>query len=109
MNAPADLFTYEPPHRPKYPRSPGYRNTDTSRAAAKAMEPRLSNLQAKVMAALREHGPLATFEIAPLIGESYRSTQPRTSELRAKGLIVDSGKRREDPETQKLAIVWRRA
>lgn len=110
MNAPAtDLFSYEPPHRPKYPRVPGHRNTDTSLAAAKAMEPRAGTIKAAVLDALDRYGPLATFELPAKIGRTYRATQPRTSELCAEGLIVDSGVRREDPETGKCAVVWRRA
>lgn len=105
MNAPATLFDYAA----RYPNAPGYRNTDTSRAAAKAMEPRAGTIKAQVLDALDRCGPLATFELPAKIGRTYRATQPRTAELRAEGLIVDSGMRREDPESGRLAIVWRRA
>lgn len=34
------------------------------------------------------------------------SAQPRTSELKAKGLILDSGKRRINRSSGKRAVVW---
>ncbi|GAY19724.1 hypothetical protein SFOMI_0244 [Sphingobium fuliginis] len=34
------------------------------------------------------------------------SLQPRFSELKAKGLIADSGKRRVNPSSRKRAVVW---
>lgn len=34
------------------------------------------------------------------------SAQPRTSELKAKGLILDSGKRRTNRSSGKRAVVW---
>lgn len=99
------LFEYAAAMR-SYPNAPGYRATDTSRAAAKAVEPKAGTLQAEVLRVLREHGPLATFEMPRLCDATYRSLQPRTSELRRLGLIRDTGQRREDPETRKMAIVW---
>lgn len=89
-----------------YPNTPGYRRTDTSQAAAIAMLPRVGTLQEAVLNALRDRGPLATFEIAEAIGKSYRSVQPRTSELRAGELIRDSGQRKTDPDTGRDTIVW---
>lgn len=88
-----------------YPNSPGHANTDTSKAAAHDMEPRAGTIAAKVLDALRT-SPMASFELAEAADVSYRSTQPRTSELRAKKLIRDSGMRKVDPETGKQAIVW---
>jgi hypothetical protein len=89
-----------------YPDRPGHRNTDTSVAGAVAMAGKAPLLRERVIDALRKHGPLTTFEIAARTGASYRAIQPRTSELRARGKINDSGARRRDPETGKLAIVW---
>lgn len=100
------LFDYAAAHPAPYPHTPGHRRTDTSRAAARAMAPKAGTLQAEVLRVLREHGPLATFEMPRLIGATYRSLQPRTSELRNLGWIRDTGQRREDPETGKAAIVW---
>jgi len=89
-----------------YPDRPGHRNTDTSVAAAVAMVGKAPPLRERVIDALRKYGPLTSFEIAARTGVSYRAIQPRTSELRARGKITDSGARRRDPETGKLAIVW---
>tara|TARA_Y100001933_G_scaffold228326_1_gene243823 strand:+ start:441 stop:728 length:288 start_codon:yes stop_codon:yes gene_type:complete len=89
-----------------YPHAPGARAVDTSQAAALAIGPVTAPLQQKVLDALDEHGDLATFEIAARSGVSYRSLQPRTSELRRLGRIKDSGQRKTDPETGRDAIVW---
>lgn len=97
-----DLFAYVE----SYPNHPGYRKTDTSRAAANDMKPRMSRLQGLVVNALKQHGALATFEIAAKLERPYRSIQPRTSELRLSGVIQDTKERRVDPETGKRAIVW---
>lgn len=109
MMGAVDLFSY----RPAYPDAPGYRNRDTSRAAAHAMMPRQGTIQAEVLEALRKRD-MTSFELAAEIGRSYRSVQPRTAELahstdKRGALICDSGKRREDPETGRQAIVWRLA
>ena len=88
-----------------YPNEPGYQDTDTSKAAAADMIPRAGTIAAKVLDALAT-APMASFELAAAVNISYRSTQPRTSELRTKRLIRDSGQRKTDPETGKLAIVW---
>lgn len=101
-----NLFDYAASH---YPHRPGHRSGDTSRGAARAIHGRSKALQRMVLDALREHGPMATFELASVIDASYRAIQPRTSELRKMGEIVDSGDRRADPETGRNAIVWRLA
>ena len=91
----------------KYPETPGYQNTDTSKAAADDMAPVAPSLKKLVLSALRNAGPMATFELADNLKRSYRSLQPRTSELRALGKIADSGQRRIDPDTGKATIVWK--
>lgn len=90
----------------KYPEAPGHQGGDTSEDAAYRIKRRAGDLRQKVVNALHDHGPLATFELPKWTRESYRSVQPRTSELRAAGVIVDSGERRTDPETGRKAIVW---
>lgn len=89
-----------------YPDRPGYQRTDTSKAAADDMIPFAPTIKELVISALEERGPLATFELATYLRRSYRSVQPRTSELRAEQKIFDCGKRRTDPDTGKDAIVW---
>jgi hypothetical protein len=57
--------------------------------------------------AIREAGAhgLTADELAVRLAMDRWSIQPRTSELRRKGLIRDSGQRRSNV-TGKLAIVW---
>ena len=90
-----------------YPDTPGHRNVDTSIAAANALAPKLGRLQRMAEAAIREAGlyGLTADERAARLGMDRWSIQPRTSELRRKGLIRDSGLRRPNA-TGKQAIVW---
>ena len=90
-----------------YPNAPGHRNVDTSIAAAEAMAPRLGRLQRMAETQIRDAGEkgLTADELAARLNLDRWSIQPRTSELKRKGLIKDSGQRRPN-ETGKLAIVW---
>ena len=90
-----------------YPDAPGHRNVDTSVAAAQALAPILGRLQRLALDAIREAGwlGLTADELAARLNMDRWSIQPRTSELRRKGLIRDSGQRRPNA-TGKLAIVW---
>lgn len=94
-------------HRETYPNSPGYQNTDTSRAAAKSVESETGRLQRRVLAAIKAAGAagLTMEEAAEAVCEGRHSVQPRTSELRAKGMIVDSGQRRA-LASGRNGIVW---
>lgn len=90
-----------------YPDAPGHRNIDTSVAAANAIAPKLGRLQRLVQTtikAAKEYG-LTADELAAKLDMDRYSIQPRTSELRRKGLIRDSGKRRLNT-SGKAAIVW---
>lgn len=91
----------------RYPDAPGHRGVDTSVAAAEALAPdlgRLQQLAAKTIKAAGASG-LTADELAARLGEARWSIQPRTTELKHKGVIVDSGQRRENV-TGKRAIVW---
>lgn len=90
-----------------YPDAPGHRNVEASIAAADALAPKLARLQRMAEAAIRDAGPhgLTADELAVRLELDRYSIQPRTSELRRKGLIRDSGKRRPNA-TGKQAIVW---
>ena len=90
-----------------YPDAPGHRNVETSIAAAEALAPTLGRLQRMAEEAIRDAGPsgLTADELAARLEMDRWSIQPRTSELRRKGLIRDSGQRRRNA-TRKLAIVW---
>lgn len=90
-----------------HPRTPGHRGVDTSVAAANDLKPKLGRLQRLVLDAIRDAGwiGLTADEIAKRLEMERWSVQPRTSELKLKGLIRDGGGRRRNA-TGKLAIVW---
>jgi DNA-binding MarR family transcriptional regulator len=91
----------------RYPNFPGHRDVETSVAAAEALAPKLGRLQAMALEALRAVYPQGhtADELADRLDLDRYSIQPRTSELRRKGLIRDSGQRRHNA-TGKAAIVW---
>lgn len=90
-----------------YPDTPGHRGLETSVAAADALTPKLGRLQRMALAAIREAGAhgLTADELAARLDMDRWSIQPRTSELKRKRLIRDSGQRRPNA-TGKMAIVW---
>jgi hypothetical protein len=90
-----------------YPDAPGHRGVETSVAAGEALAPKLGRLQRLAEAAIRQAGwlGLTADELAARLDMDRWSIQPRTSELKRKGLIRDSGQRRPNA-TGKLAIVW---
>jgi DNA-binding transcriptional ArsR family regulator len=76
---------------------------ETSKAAAKSVA--ATDLESLVLATLRSE-PLTTHEISRALGIELVSISPRTAPLLRKGLIEDSGLRREGPSGRK-SIVWR--
>lgn len=105
MSAARDLFGYQQPAQ--YPDAPGHRRVSTSIEAAEAVAPKMGRLQKMALDAIAERGAfgLTADELAELLELDRYSIQPRTSELRRKGLIIDSGKRRRN-SSGKSAIVW---
>jgi hypothetical protein len=90
-----------------YPDAPGHRRVETSVAAANDLAPKLGRLQRLAEAAIRRAGSegLTADELASQLSLSRWSIQPRTTELKLKGLIRDSGETRLN-DTGKQAIVW---
>lgn len=90
-----------------YPDAPGHNDVGTSVAAAAAIKPKLGRLQRRALVSIRDAGPhgLTADELAARLDMARWSIQPRTTELKRKGLIRDSGQRRPNC-TGKLAIVW---
>lgn len=82
----------------RYPKRPGHRGQDTSMAAAEASSERLEALRARCYAVILKAGKkgLTTAEIEDKLGRrpEQRPFDPRISELRERGLIIDSGQRR---------------
>lgn len=100
-----DLFGFKP--APAYPDAAGHRGVETSVAAADAIAPHLGRLQQLTLATIAEaarQGCTAN-ELAERTRLPREAVQPRTSELRRMGKIVDSGQRRPNPNG-KSAIVW---
>jgi hypothetical protein len=91
----------------RYPDAPGHRSVDTSIKAADAIAPKLGRLQRIALEAIRMAGPqgYTADELAAALRLDRWTVQPRTSELRRKGMIHDSGQRRQNA-TGKRAIVW---
>lgn len=90
-----------------YPYSPAPGQTDTSAEAAQSLEGVSARIQRLVLAAIRSAGKagLTAHEVSTVLRLERTTAQPRTSELRRLGRIVDSGQRRPNPNG-KRAIVW---
>lgn len=101
-----NLFGYEEVGT-DYPDIPGHRGVDTSAEAAEEMASRLGRLQQLALSSITNAGAigLTTNELADMLELPREAIQPRTSELRRKGLIVDSCMRRFNANG-KRAIVW---
>lgn len=84
----------------------GYQKTDTSRDAAASVKPR--NLREAVLGILSAGNRMTTEEIADALEKPYVSVQPRLSELRNDGKVIDTGARRLS-KWGKQAIVWGKA
>jgi biotin operon repressor len=90
-----------------YPNTPGHRGVSTSIEAADAIESVTARLQRMALRAIQEAGSrgLTADELAATLDLSRWTIQPRTTELRRKHLVIDSGVRRLNV-TGKRAIVW---
>lgn len=92
-----------------YPDSPGWKGeAETGREAAFGMAHKLGRLQKLVRDSVARCGDagLTPEEAADLHGLERVSLQPRFSELKAKGVIADSGRRRTNPSSRRRAVVW---
>ncbi|MDX2223583.1 MAG: hypothetical protein SFV21_12585 [Rhodospirillaceae bacterium] len=87
------------------PVQPG--KTDTSAAAARAIEPVAAALRHRCLAALRRAGGkgLTPSECAARLRAIVLSIRPRFTDLKDAGFIRDSGMRRENARGRK-EIVW---
>ena len=90
-----------------YPHVPGHRAVDTSIEAADAIGSVSARYERLALARIKAAGEqgCTTVELADTLGVERSTIQPRTSELRRKHLIDDSGRRRCNPNG-KRAIVW---
>lgn len=92
-----------------YPHTAGFKGSlETGREAAEAINKKLGRLQKLVLGAVKGRGRygLTPEEAADILAMDRVSVQPRFSELKAKGLVRDSGQRRINPSSRKRAVVW---
>jgi hypothetical protein len=90
-----------------YPDTPGYQDTDTSYDAAQAMHAKAASMRALIYVQLGD-APLTADETAQRLQRNKYTIRARFAELHTKGLIADTGERRENVSGHK-AIVWSRA
>ncbi len=88
-----------------YPSSPGWKARSTSRDAAAGIAAKAGPLRDRVLAEVRRR-PGTPEQISDRIREPLMNVRPRLSELAAKGLVEDSGKR-GDAAGGRKAIIWR--
>ena len=98
-----DLFSYQP----SYPAAPGFKERDTSAAAAVKIKPTAQTLRGQCLVMMNNtgHGMTAD-EVASALNVSILAIRPRFSELSQRGLIQDSGNRRAN-DSGRNAIVWK--
>ena len=93
-------------HADRYPNAPGHKgDLDTGRLAAKAFAPKAKPIRVRALDVI-ERGPSTAERIADEIGAHWMIVRARCSELRAMGLIDDSG-RRGDGALGGRVVVWR--
>lgn len=96
-------------HIPKYPAHPGSRRNapETSRMAADWIAPLASSIRARVLSVISDAGPRGAIgdDVAEHLDLLVYQVRARISELRAAGLIADSGRRR-DGVSGRSGVVW---
>ncbi|MGI9169206.1 MAG: hypothetical protein ACR2FH_03400 [Caulobacteraceae bacterium] len=89
-----------------YPHSPGHKvPSDTGLLAARSFAPKAKPIRARAMAVIERH-PATAEQVAEVIGEHWMIVRARCSELRAQGLIADSGRRGEGALGGRV-VIWR--
>ena len=88
-----------------YPEQPGHRGVETSIDAAKAVDSK--QIRNQIIQELEGSAGYTSVELAVLLQLPFFSVQPRLSELKAMGMIHDTGIRREGRTKQKM-IVWQK-
>lgn len=80
----------------QYPHSPGFKDCETSKAAAAAISRSVQNIRDNVRDAFLFFGPMTADEAAARIGLSILTVRPRVSELVKMGILHDTGERRRN-------------
>lgn len=82
------------PVKPYANKAPRVKGSETSAAAAEAIEPKLGTKQAVVLLALDKHGPLTDEALTRVCGwPPENPARPRRRELTRSGFVRDSGDR----------------
>lgn len=80
-------------------------HSDTSVAAAEAIEPTAATLRMAVLGVIAARGSATDEEIQTELGIPGNTQRPRRVELCEAGRVVDSGMRRRT-KSGRLAVVW---
>lgn len=86
-----------------YPNTPGYRNADTSKAAAESVAASAPSLRGQILASL-EKRPATLWELSNDLGMLMQTVSGRVTELHLKGKIQRVGKRQTP--TGRMAALW---
>jgi predicted ArsR family transcriptional regulator len=95
----------EQPAPARYPRAPGFKARETSKAAAEAITAMVGTLRERVLAEIKRK-PSTPDEVAARLGITVLAARPRVTELSKLGLITDAGERRKN-DSGRTAIVWK--
>ncbi len=86
------------------PSAPYISTSDTSRAAARSIEPSLQKLERLVILAITAAGGATSDEIEQATGLSHQCASARCSILKQRGVIRDSGLRRRTRSGRNAAV-----
>ncbi|QUD86954.1 hypothetical protein [Phenylobacterium montanum] len=90
----------------RYPEHPGLKGpSDTGPAAAASFAPKAKTIRERTLLEL-ERGPATAEQVAERLGLHFMIVRARCSELRALGLVADSGERGAGALGGRV-IVWR--
>ena len=91
----------------RYPRRAGYQLTDTSKAAAEKLNRggREEGMREVVFAAYADGAELTADEAAARLGLETTQVRPRCTQLKKLGLLIDTGKRRENKSGNSTAVL----
>lgn len=95
-----------------YPHEPGWRDQDTSRAAAALVQPGAKTMIELVLQLLEEEGPASPEQLHAKLTERgvrslLNSVRARVCQLHKQGWLVDTGERALGESGRAKVIVWR--
>jgi len=99
-----DLFTWQE----QYPMTPGHRGVSSSIEAAEKIKPKVGGMRGRVYGIIKLCGEEGTTveELCAFMKLEAKHVQPRVSELRKLGKVIDSGLKRKS-ESGVSVIVWK--